>query len=243
MQPFPAALILASVPFMTSMGFTPGPNNILIASSGVNFGLRATVPHMLGVTFGYPLMLLMIGLGLAQLFTLLPAIHPILKYACVLYLLYLAWRIATSAALGEGARMARPLGFWQAVAFQWVNVKGWVAALSVVTAYTQAEAPLLEQILALSLIAVVVTLGSMVTWAVFGSVLRRYLRTDGAPARLQRFDGSVAAALDFPRAVRIAAQLWGSCPCSCTRTVHAGWLCYTLWLKSNACIRKTNWIK
>jgi threonine/homoserine/homoserine lactone efflux protein len=177
-QAFPVALILASVPFMTSMGFTPGPNNIMVATSGVNFGFRATLPHILGVTFGYPFMLLLVGLGLAKIFTLLPATHAILTYVCIAYLLYLAWRIATAAAIGEGRRTARPIAFWQAVAFQWVNVKGWVAALSVVTTYTLVGPPLIPQVLALAAIALLVTLGSMLTWSMGGTVLRRYLRTD-----------------------------------------------------------------
>ena len=178
MQPFPATLILTSVPFMASMGFTPGPNNIMVATSGVNFGFRATVPHILGVTFGYPLMLLLVGLGLARVFTVLPATHEVLKYVCIVYLIYLAWRIATAVAIGEGRRTAKPLAFWQAVAFQWVNVKGWVAALSVVTTYTSVISPLVAQVLALAAIALLVTLGSMLTWTLGGTVLRRYLRTD-----------------------------------------------------------------
>lgn len=178
MQPFPAALILTSVPFMASMGFTPGPNNIMVATSGVNFGFRGTVPHILGVTFGYPFMLLLVGLGLAKVFTLLPVTHEILKYVCIVYLVYLAWRIATAAPLGEGRRSARPLGFWQAVAFQWVNAKGWVTALSVVTTYTSVTSPMVAQVLALAIIASLVTMGSMLTWTLGGTVLRRYLRTD-----------------------------------------------------------------
>ena len=79
MQDFPVALVLTSVPFLASMGLTPGPNNIMLASSGVNFGFRRTVPHLLGVTFGYPVMLLLVGVGLAQLFTNHPEIHVVLK--------------------------------------------------------------------------------------------------------------------------------------------------------------------
>src|ERR1700679_3258313 len=106
------------------MGFTPGPNNILVASSGVNFGFRATIPHILGVTFGYPVMLLVVGLGLAKVFIAVPQIHVVLKYICCVYLLYLAWRLATASAVGEARRIAKPLSFMQAAAFQWVNGKG-----------------------------------------------------------------------------------------------------------------------
>src|SRR6202012_4361635 len=99
MQTFPWALILASVPFMISMGITPGPNNILVATSGVNFGFRATLPHILGVTVGYPVMLLIVGLGLARVFIAMPQIHVVLKYICIVYLLFLAWKIATASAV------------------------------------------------------------------------------------------------------------------------------------------------
>lgn len=192
MQPFPAALIATSVPFMASMGFTPGPNNIMVASSGVNFGFRATLPHILGVTVGYPLMLLLVGLGLAKVFTLLPSIHTILKFVCIIYLVYLAWRIATAGAVGEGRRTARPLGFWQAAAFQWVNAKGWVAALSVVTTYTLMDSPLIPQVLALALLSLLVTIGAMLTWALGGTILRRYLHTE---AHRRLFNYSMAALL------------------------------------------------
>src|SRR3974377_1402309 len=126
MQDFPLTLILASIPFMTSMGITPGPNKVLVASSGVNFGFRATVPHILGITIGYPVMLLIVGLGLAKIFMAIPLVHQVLKYISIVYLLYLAWSIASSAAVGEARKFYKPMTFVQGAAFQWVNVKGWV---------------------------------------------------------------------------------------------------------------------
>lgn len=161
------------------MGFTPGPNNILVASSGVNFGFRATVPHILGITFGYPFMLLLVGAGLANLFVAIPAVHIVLKYVCAGYLLYLAWKVATAAApSADVGQAAKPLTFLQAAAFQWVNGKGWVVALSAVTTYTVVESSLMLQIVALSGIAMVVTIGAVCTWTAFGALLRQYLRTE-----------------------------------------------------------------
>jgi threonine/homoserine/homoserine lactone efflux protein len=113
MQSFPLALILTSIPFMTSMGITPGPNNILVAGSGVNFGFRATIPHILGITIGYPLMLFIVGIGLAKIFIAVPLIHLILKYISIAYLLYLAYRISVAASMGEARRQAKPLTFLQ----------------------------------------------------------------------------------------------------------------------------------
>jgi threonine/homoserine/homoserine lactone efflux protein len=192
MQSFPLALILTGIPFLASMGFTPGPNNILVASSGVNFGFRATVPHILGITFGYPLMLLIVGLGLAKIFIAVPQIHVILKYISIAYLLYLAWRIAMATESSETRGIARPLTFVQAAAFQWVNGKGWVVALSAVTTYTVVNSTLPLQIVALSAIALFITLASVSTWTFFGALLRQYLHTE---QRRRRFNYSMAALL------------------------------------------------
>jgi threonine/homoserine/homoserine lactone efflux protein len=178
MQSFPLTLILTSVPFMISMGITPGPNNILVASSGVNFGFRATLPQILGITFGYPLMLLIIGIGLAKLFIAIPLFHVILKYVSILYLLYLAVHLALSSAMGDARRAPKPMTFLQAVAFQWVNGKAWVIALGAVTTYTVVDRTLPLQIVALTAIAVVVTLACVTCWTVFGALLRQFLHTE-----------------------------------------------------------------
>ncbi len=177
MHDFPTALILASVPFLCSMGFTPGPNNILVASSGVNFGFRRTLPHIMGITLGYPLMLLLVGVGLAKVFIAMPWVHAALKYLCVVYLLYLAWRIATAGAV-RIAREAKPLTFWHAAAFQWINGKGWVIAVSSITTYTVLGDTLWLQVISLAGISMIVTVASVSTWTLFGALLREYLRTD-----------------------------------------------------------------
>jgi threonine/homoserine/homoserine lactone efflux protein len=192
MQAFPTALILTSVPFLASMSFTPGPNNILVASSGVNFGFRATIPHILGITFGYPVMLLLVGLGLAKLFVVVPELHLVLKCVCVLYLLYLAWNIASAAAPGGEAKIGKPLTFLQAAAFQWVNGKAWVVALSAVTTYTVVESSLPLQVAALASIAWAVTMGAVTCWTLSGAMLRRYLHTE---SHRRHFNYSMAALL------------------------------------------------
>jgi len=192
MQSFPLALILTSIPFMASMGITPGPNNILVASSGVNFGFRATVPHILGITIGYPAMLLIIGIGLAKIFIAMPLIHVILKYVSIAYLLYLAYRIALASAMSEAGGAARPMTFLQAAAFQWVNGKAWVIALSAVTAYTVVDRTLPLQIVALTGISIVITVGCVSCWTVFGAFMRRFLHTG---KRRRVFNYAMAALL------------------------------------------------
>jgi threonine/homoserine/homoserine lactone efflux protein len=189
---FPTGLILTSVPFLASMGFTPGPNNVMVASSGVNFGFRATVPHILGISVGYPVMLLLVGLGLAKVFVAVPQVHFVLKYVCIVYLLYLAWRIANAVPASDSRAAPRPFNFLQAAALQWVNGKGWVVALSAVTTYTLVSSTLTLQVLALSSIAFVVTLAAVTCWTLFGAMLRQYLQTD---RRRKYFNYSMATLL------------------------------------------------
>jgi threonine/homoserine/homoserine lactone efflux protein len=192
MQSFPLALILTSIPFMTSMGITPGPNNILVASSGVNFGFRATIPHILGITVGYPLMLFIVGIGLAKIFIAVPLIHTILKYVSIAYLLFLAYRLTLASAMGEARSQPKPMTFLQAAAFQWVNGKAWVIALGAVTTYTMVNQTLPLQIIALTAISVVITLGSVSCWTFFGAFMRRYLHT---AKRRRHFNYTMAALL------------------------------------------------
>jgi threonine/homoserine/homoserine lactone efflux protein len=192
MQTFPLALIITSFPFLISMGFTPGPNNILVASSGVNFGFRATIPHIIGITVGFPLMLLIVGLGLARIFIAFPLLHAALKYVCIAYMLYLAWRIAAASAMDEARRTAKPLTFLQGAAVQWVNGKGWVVALSVVTTYTVVDHTLPLQIAVLAAICLVITMASVCCWTLFGAMLRNFLQTD---SRRRWFNYSMAALL------------------------------------------------
>jgi threonine/homoserine/homoserine lactone efflux protein len=192
MQSFPMALILTSIPFMTSMGITPGPNNILVAGSGVNFGFRATIPHILGITIGYPLMLFIVGIGLAKIFIAVPLIHSILKAISIAYLLYLAYRITMVSSMGEARRVQKPLTFLQAAAFQWVNGKAWVIALGAVTTYTIVDQTLPLQIVALTAISVIITLLSVSCWTFFGAFLRLYLQTE---KRRRWFNYSMAALL------------------------------------------------
>jgi threonine/homoserine/homoserine lactone efflux protein len=201
MQSFPLALILTSIPFMTSMGITPGPNNVLVASSGVNFGFRATIPHIIGITIGYPLMLLLVGLGLAKIFIAIPMTHLVLKYISIAYLLYLAWRIAMSTNVGEARRTPRPMTLLQAAAFQWVNAKGWVVALGAVTTYTVVNQTLPLQILALSAIALIISVICASCWTLFGAVLRGFLHTE---KRRRWFNYSMAGLL----VISILPVLW-----------------------------------
>ena len=115
---------------------TPGPNTIMLTASGSAFGFQRTLPHILGITLGFPLMVFAIGLGVGEIFTRYPQVHLVLKYVGAAYLLYLAWRIAQSGRPNAGEAKARPLNFLEAAGFQWVNPKAWMIAVSAIPAFT-----------------------------------------------------------------------------------------------------------
>ena len=157
---------------------TPGPNNLMLLASGVNFGFRLTVPHMLGISCGFLVMAFAVGLGLAQVFTRLPWIYGVLKWAGAIYMLYLAWRIANSAPPADtppDVCAAKPLGFWGAAAFQWVNPKAWVMAISGFSTYVPATSGLMIVAGAAVLFAVI-NLPCVSVWALCGAGLRNVLR-------------------------------------------------------------------
>ena len=168
-------LLWAFVVFTLVMSFTPGPNNIMLLSSGVSFGFRRTVPHMLGVSLGFAFMLGAIGFGLGAIFIAYPVLQTILKYLGAAYLVYLAVVIAMSGSTGlEESGGRRPMTFWGAVIFQWVNAKGWVMAIGTITAYA-AIARFPANILLQSAIILAVTLGSTAIWTLCGTALRPLL--------------------------------------------------------------------
>lgn len=176
-------LALLGYAFVTSI--TPGPNNLMLLASGVNFGFIRTVPHMLGVGIGFFVMLLAVGFGLGAVFTAFPALHLILKVLGSAYLLYLAWRIATTRSLAkEGKAGAVPMTFLEAAAFQWVNPKAWVMALSAMAIYTNPDRPFLSIWIVAAAFALV-NLPSVSSWAGFGTALRGFLSD---PVRLKWFN-------------------------------------------------------
>ena len=169
-------LLFAFVVFATVMFFTPGPNNIMLLSSGLTYGFRPTVPHILGITFGFAFMVGTVGIGLGTVFLAYPILQTILKWGGVAYLVYLAAAIAISDPVKpeEGGRRKGPMTFIGAAMFQWINAKGWVMVISTITAYAAIAAfPLNIAIqVAISLMLGIV---SCTAWAMFGSALRPLL--------------------------------------------------------------------
>ena len=129
-------LFAAFVVFAVVMFFTPGPNNIMLLTSGLNFGFRRTLPHLAGVVFGFAFMIAVSGLGLGAVLIAYPVLQTVLKYAGAAYLVYLAGVIALSGPPTPGdAERRRPMTFFGAALFQWINVKGWVMVIGTITAY------------------------------------------------------------------------------------------------------------
>ena len=189
---FVALVIFA---FVTSV--TPGPNNLMLMASGTNFGFARSYPHMLGVLLGYGAMLLIVGSGVGVAIHASPVAGLVLKVASTIYMLYLAWKIATAPPPSAGPRTgARPLTFLQAAAFQWVNPKGWAMALTATAVYVPAQNPLTGLIL-VALVFFVVNLPVVTLWTGIGVQLRRLL---DRPRTLRTFN--VATAL------LLVASLW-----------------------------------
>ena len=165
---------LALFCFVSSI--TPGPNNLMLMSSGLTFGLARTVPHMLGVALGFVVMVFGVGVGLGALFEAVPQLYFALKIVSVVYLLWLAWKIANSGPLGDGGKVAgKPMTFLQAAAFQWVNPKAWVMAVTAIAAYAPKSA-FLTNVVIVSLVFGIINLPCIAAWASFGNLLRAYLR-------------------------------------------------------------------
>jgi len=183
-------LLIALLGFAFVTSVTPGPNNMMLLASGVNFGFRRTVPHMLGISIGHSLMVFLVGLGLAGVFKAWPPALVILKVASVGYMLWLAWKIAQAGAPGEGRARARPLTFLQAAAFQWVNPKAWAMSLGAVSAYV--TEPSVRSYAVVAVIFAAVNLPSVSVWAGAGQAMRHWL---GTPGRLRAFNWTMAALL------------------------------------------------
>ena len=174
------SLLIAFIVFAAVMYFTPGPNNVMLLSSGLTYGFRRTLPHIAGITFGMAFMIAAVGLGLGTIFIAYPVLQTILKYAGAAYLIYLAAVIAMAEPVTPGQDNRRgPMTFWGAAVFQWVNVKGWVIVIGTITAYA-GIAGFPWNIVIQTLITFVIGAFATVVWALFGSALRPILRSPRA---------------------------------------------------------------
>ncbi len=171
---FDIFLLLAIFSFVTSI--TPGPNNIMLLASGINFGLKRTMPHAIGVSLGFFVMLLAVGIGIGTLIKSSPIIYNILKYLGALYLLWLAWKTAISHSVEQNSnRQGSPLTLLEAALFQWINPKSWMMAISGITLYTSPQYPYISMLL-VAIIFTLINFPCVAIWATFGHSLRERLK-------------------------------------------------------------------
>ncbi|WP_105264545.1 LysE family translocator [Pseudoalteromonas sp. T1lg76] len=167
----------AVVLFAVSSSVTPGPNNIMVMTSGLNFGVRKSLPLMAGICVGFTLMLLLVGSGFSQLFEMFPNLHFLIKCIGVLYLLYLAYLIARSAGEVNSGAQSKPFTFMKGALFQWVNAKAWVVATGAIAAFTTVGESFFSQNLIIATTFFVVSFPCVGVWMMFGSLLKNVLNS------------------------------------------------------------------
>ncbi|TWC06617.1 MULTISPECIES: LysE family translocator [unclassified Pseudomonas] len=169
-------LLLGFALFALVTSITPGPNNTMLLASGVNFGFNRTIPHMLGISCGFFVLVLAVGFGLGAVFQAYPLLYTVLRYVGAAYLLYLAWKIAHSGPVSESESGKRtPISYWGAAAFQWVNPKAWIMAIGAISTYTPLQGYFFNVVVIAAVFALI-NLPSVSLWVVCGSLLRNLLR-------------------------------------------------------------------
>lgn len=183
---------IAFILFAIVAAITPGPSNIILASTGANAGVLRGLPCLLGVAIGMGLMMFLVAFGLGSLVLDHPTALHVLKWCGAGFLLWLAWKIATSGR-GHAASPTHVVGFWRAAAFQWINPKSWLACAGAIGAYLQADgSSAFVQSAAFGLLFVVAALPSCFVWLAFGAGVQRLLRGERS---LQLFNLTMGAVL------------------------------------------------
>lgn len=175
--------------FVTSV--TPGPNNIMLAASGVNFGFRRSIPHILGIGIGFGFMVSVVGLGIGSLISSNIVLYELLKIIGITYLLYLAYKIYHSSSVDTTSGKSKPLTFLQAAMFQWVNPKAWIMAMGAVTTYLSSQSELYWYVI-IGVIYGAIRIPSTGVWALIGEKLQKYIHE---PKKLKTFNMVMALLL------------------------------------------------
>jgi len=190
-------LFVALSVFAFVSSITPGPNNIMLMNSGANYGARRTVPHALGVGIGFTLMIVLVGVGVVQIFDAFPVSYQILKYVSIAYLLYLAFNIANANANASASasktnkhRGAKPMTFIQAALFQWVNPKAWTMALTAISVYAPAQS--FGAVLFVAAVFGAINFPCISSWVILGQKMRLMLNN---ATRLKIFNWLMALLL------------------------------------------------
>jgi len=195
MEIFPPTLLISIFMFSFATSITPGPNNIMLLSSGLTFGYKKTIPHTLGVVLGFPFMTICVGLGLGKIFEAYPMSLTILKVLGTMYLLWLAWHIANSKPeLQKNNNKTQPLNFIQVVLFQWVSPKNWIKIITAMSVYVTSVSNALPQVAMISIIFFSTVLISANSWAMGGVFLKKLIKSETG---VKRFNVIMAILLVF----------------------------------------------
>lgn len=185
-------ILIALIGFAVASSITPGPNNLMLMASGANYGMRRTLPHMLGISLGHAFMVAMVGIVLLQVFETYPILNIVLKVVSAAYMIWLAWKIANAVPPEAKKVTGKPFTFLQAAAFQWVNPKAWFMAITAISAYAPQDQGIVMGSLIVAVVFAVVNLPSITIWAWMGVQVRRWL---GSARRLRIFNVSMAVLL------------------------------------------------
>lgn len=185
-------LLLPLCTFAAVSSITPGPNNTMILASGLNYGFSRSLPHLFGICCGFTFMIFATGLGLHAVFVQFPILQTILKYGGAIYLLWLAWKLAHAAPMNsDQGKLSKPMGFLNAAAFQWVNPKAWVMAVSALTTYLPQGFKVMD-VAQLAGVFGVIGIFCVGSWALFGVGMRRMLQD---PRSVRMFNIAMALLL------------------------------------------------
>lgn len=169
--------VLSVLVFAVSTTITPGPNNLMLTASGVNFGFARTIPHLLGITFGFTILCSLTAMGLGSLFIEVPILHTILKWVGATYLLYLAYKIITASDVGGVEGNAKPFSFMQAAVFQFVNPKAWTMCITGISAFSLSE-NIQTSAVVVVIVYSLISVPCCSIWALLGVQVGRFLSNE-----------------------------------------------------------------
>jgi threonine/homoserine/homoserine lactone efflux protein len=199
--------LIAVVLFAISSSVTPGPNNITVMASGVNFGVRKSLPVFMGICVGFSVMLLLVGIGFGQVFEQVPSLHIFIKLFGTLYLLYLAYLIATANEISSSKAQAKPLTFLNGALFQWLNAKAWVVATGAIAAFTTVGIDFYTQNITIALIFLVISFPCVGIWLFFGSALQSKLKSKNSMKVFNYSMGGLLVISVIPVIIELSTQL------------------------------------
>ncbi len=177
--------------FTLVAGITPGPNNMMLLASGLNYGIKKSIPHYLGICIGFPVMVAAVGFGIDIIFNKYPSVYLYLKAVGIVYLLYLAWKISNSGNLKASPNIRKPFTFLQAAVFQWLNPKAWIIAVGALAAFSNKE-HFTTSVLTVIFAYFVTGSLAMAFWLTLGRSLQSLLHTE---LRVKYFNITMAALL------------------------------------------------